>query len=350
VVNRRAVRLSLLFATALCGTAFFAAPAAEGAFRMKAMSRNLYLGTDLVPVAAAQNKADLEQRVDAAFDQVGANRPARRMALIAREIARHDPDVVGLQEAGIWRTGTKDSPSPARRVVYNYLRLLQRALRRLGLDYRLGRVEQELDIEGPSAGGVDVRFTQQDALLVRRRPGLRILRLRSGNFDAQFNFPSAVMGNIPILRGWTLADLAFRGTRFRFVNMHTEAYNDDVRIAQTRELYLRGGPARTSRSVILVGDLNSDPAGRGGQGEGAYNAITEDGGFVDTWTAANPGRAGFTFGVDAALENPDFDRRIDFVFEKGRFRTRRSQVFGGAPVGGQWPSDHKGVLTTLVHP
>jgi endonuclease/exonuclease/phosphatase family metal-dependent hydrolase len=349
VQHRIRVRLSLLVLAALCGAAFFAAPAAEAAIGIKAMSRNLYLGTDLVPVAASGDQATLERNIQAAFQQVRDNNPARRMALVAREIRRHKPDVVGLQEAGIWRTGPKGSSNPARNVAFNYLALLQRAMRRLGLRYRLVQVQPEIDIEGPSAGGVDVRFTQQDALLVRRRPGLRILRSRSDNFDARFNFPSAVLGPIPVLRGWNAADLAFRGRRFRFVNQHIEAYNDDIRIAQARELYLRGGPASTRRSVIVAGDLNSDPNGRGGQGEGAYNAMIA-GGFTDTWTAANRGNPGFTFGVDAALENADFDRRIDFVFERGRFRTLRSQLFGGAPVRGQWPSDHKGVVTTLRHP
>jgi endonuclease/exonuclease/phosphatase family metal-dependent hydrolase len=347
--HRLPVRLSLLVLAALCATAFFAAPAAEAAFKVKAMSRNLYLGTDLVPVAASGDQATLERNIQAAFQQVRDNNPARRMALVAREIRRHKPDVVGLQEAGIWRTGPKGSSSPARNVAFNYLALLRRAMRRLGLRYRLVEVQPEIDIEGPSAGGVDVRFTQQDALLVRRRPGLRILRSRSDNFDARFDFPSAVLGPIPVVRGWNSVDLAFRGRRFKFVNQHIEAYNDDIRTTQARELVARGGPARSPRPVILVGDLNSDPNGAGGQGAGGYNVVT-GAGFTDTWAAAHPGNPGFTFGVDAALENADFNRRIDFVFERGRFRTRRSQLFGGAPVGGQWPSDHKGVVATLRHP
>jgi endonuclease/exonuclease/phosphatase family metal-dependent hydrolase len=349
VQNRRPVRLSLLVLAALCGTAFFAAPAAEGAFRLKAMTRNLYLGTDLVPVAASRDRAELEQRVAAAFQQVRDNNPARRMTLVAREIRRHKPDVVGIQEAGIWRTGPKDSPTPARTVAVNYLRLLQRALRRLGQRYRLGRVEPELDIEGPSAGGVDVRFTQQDALLIRRRPGLRVRRLRSGNFDARFDFPTAVLGTIPVVRGWTLADLSFRGSRFRVVNSHLEAYSEDARVAQARELVARGGPARSSRPVILVGDMNSDPNDAGGSPSGAYDVIT-GARFTDTWAAARGSNPGFTFGLDAALRTADFDRRIDFVFERGRFRTLRSAVFGRRAVGGQWASDHAGVVSTLRHP
>lgn len=347
--NRRAVRFTLLVLAALCGVAFFAVPAAEAAFKVKAMSRNLYLGTDLVPVAASGDQATLERNVQTAFQQVADNNPARRMGLIAREIRRHKPDVIGIQEAGIWRTGPKGSSVPARNVRFNYLALLQRAMRRLGLRYRLVEVQQELDIEGASAGGEDVRFTQQDALMVRRKRGLRVLRSASDNFDTRFNFPSAVLGPIPVLRGWNSVDLAFRGRRFRVVNQHIEAYNDDVRTAQARELYLRGGPARTRRPVIVVGDLNSDPQGRGGQGQGGYEAMRA-GGFTDTWTAANRRARGFTFGVDAALEDAEFNRRIDFVFEKGRFRTRRSQLFGRSPVRGQWASDHAGVVSTLVHP
>jgi hypothetical protein len=348
--RRSPARITLLVLVALCGAAFFAAPAAEArAVRIKAMSRNLYLGTDLVPIAASRDQAELEQRVAAGFQQVRDNNPARRMTLIAREIKRHKPDVVGIQEAGIWRTGPKGDSSPARQVAFNYLTLLQRAMRRLGLRYRLGKVQPEIDIEGPSAAGVDVRFTQQDALLVKRRPGLRVRRFRSDNFDAIFNFPTQVLGNIPVLRGWTSADLSFRGRRFRFVNQHIEAYNGDIAEAQARELVRRGGPARSSRPVILAGDLNSDPEGAGGQPPGAYNAI-RGAGFTDTWVAANAESPGFTFGLDAALQNADFDRRIDYVFERGRFRTRRSLLFGASAVNGQWPSDHKGLVTTLLLP
>jgi hypothetical protein len=347
--DRFPVRLALIVVAAACAVTFLAVPAAQAAVRVKAMTRNLYLGTDLVPLAAASNQAELEQRVAAAFQQVRDNKPALRMRLMAREIARYDPDLIGIQEAGIWRTGPKGSQSPAQQVVFDYLALLQRAMRRLGLRYRLGRVEREIDIEGPSAAGEDVRFTQQDALFVRRRPGLRVHRFRSDNFDARLNFPSAVLGNIPIPRGWTSADVSLRGERFRFVNQHIEAYSDPIRTAQAQELVARGGPARSSRPVILVGDLNSDPEGRGGQGEGAYNVVRRAG-FTDTWARAHPGNPGFTFGLDAALRTPDFNRTIDYVFERGRFRTLRSQLFGGSPVRGQWPSDHKGLLTTLLLP
>ena len=101
--------------------------------------------------------------------------------------------------------------------------------------------------------------------------------------------------------------------------------------------------------MILVGDLNSDPNGAGGQGEGAYNVIT-GAGFTDTWARAHPGDSGFTFGVDAALRNATFNRRIDFVFERGRFSTLRSVLVGRSPVAGEWPSDHAGLVTTLRHP
>jgi endonuclease/exonuclease/phosphatase family metal-dependent hydrolase len=172
---------------------------------------------------------------------------------------------------------------------------------------------------------------------------------RSDSFDARFDFPSAVLGTIPIPRGWKLADLSLRGRRFRFVNQHIEAYNNDIATAQARELVGRGGPARSSRPVILVGDLNSDPEGRGGQGAGAYNVVRAAG-FTDTWARAHPGNPGFTFGLDAALRTPNVNRTIDYVFERGRLTTLRSQLFGGAPVRRQWPSDHKGLVTTLRLP
>ena len=349
--RRFSARITLLVLAALCGAAFLAAPAEARAVNVKAMTRNLYLGTDLIPIALSRDQAELERNIATGFQQVRDNNPAARMMLVAREIKRQKPDVIGIQEAGIWRTGPKGDSSPARRVVFNYLSLLRRAMRRLGLRYRLGRVQPEVDIEGPSASGVDVRFTQQDALFIRRRPGLRVQRLRADNFDAILNFPTQTLGPIPVKRGWTLADLVFRGKRFRFVNHHAEAYSEDVRVAQARELVARGGPARSSRPVILVGDLNSDPNGSGGQPAGGYNVI-RGAGFTDTWAAAHPSDPGLTCCNDAALSDPQstFDSRIDYVFERGRFRTRGSRIFGASRAGGRWASDHAGVVSTLVLP
>ena len=62
------------------------------------MSRNLYLGADIITAATAKDTPDLEQRATTLFQTVQqTNFPVRAKA-IAKEIAATHPDLVGLQE------------------------------------------------------------------------------------------------------------------------------------------------------------------------------------------------------------------------------------------------------------
>ena len=73
------------------------------------MTRNLYLGADLTP---ALQGPDVDGAVDAAYQieqQVHRTKfPSVRAALLAKEIQKAKPDIVGLQEAAWWRTGPYD--------------------------------------------------------------------------------------------------------------------------------------------------------------------------------------------------------------------------------------------------
>ena len=74
--------------------------------QLTVMTRNLYLGADLTPALQAST---VNGAVDAAFQieqQVHRTKfPSVRAALLANEIKKRKPDVVGLQEAALWRTG-----------------------------------------------------------------------------------------------------------------------------------------------------------------------------------------------------------------------------------------------------
>src|SRR4051794_1286241 len=87
------------------------AAAADNARPVKVMTRNLYLGADLnPPIRAALSAPDLPSAV-AAFGTANAhlwsivqqtNFPARAK-LLAAEIDRYQPDLIGLQEVALWR-------------------------------------------------------------------------------------------------------------------------------------------------------------------------------------------------------------------------------------------------------
>lgn len=317
------------------------------------MTRNLYLGTDLIPIVLAPSLAEFEAAASAGFAQVRATSFPRRARLIAREIRRTKPHLIGLQEVALWRTGPKDPNAAATNVAYDFLRILRRALRRIKQPYRVVRVTTEADVEGPTADGFDVRLTMRDVILVRRKTrGLRIIRRGGDNFDAAVSLETAA-GTFTSTRGYAFADVRLRGKRFRFIDTHLEAFSNPVRTAQAEELVAPGGPASVRGRVILVGDLNSDPEGAPGPEPDAWRVLT-GAGLRDTWPWLYPNRDGHACCIqDPGLTGPPtFTHRIDDVLAKGRLRPLNARIVGTHPRrsrtrSGLWASDHGGVATRI---
>ena len=347
------------FALALCLAPTAAANGGGRADRpadLTVMTRNIYLGADISKPIGQTGDAFVQANTEVWDTVRETNFPARARRL-AREIRRTKPDLIGLQEVALWRRGadgvSDGSATPARRVVYNFLRILQRRLRQAGMRYRVGAVQREADVEGPTSYGYDVRLTMRDAVLVRRRPGLRVRRGFGEQFVARFAVPSP-SGVFQVVRGWAAVDASFRGRRFRFVNTHLEAFVPSVRQAQAAELIAPGGPANHRRPVILVGDLNSDPTGADNGDPIPYQTLAAFG-FRDTWTQANPGDPGHSCCMNQEnIKDPPpapFDHRIDHILTKPRFRVTRTRIVGGNPrnrtASGLWPSDHGGHVATL---
>jgi enoyl-CoA hydratase len=312
-------------------------------------------GRRLLPPVVAPDRAEFERRAGVLWAEVqGTDFVGTRAALLAREVQRTKPDLIGLQEVALYRRGAdgvKDGPTtPATQVVYDFLRSLRRELRRRNLRYAVGVKQQEADAEAPTDAGYDVRITMHDVILVRKRRGLRVTRRLRDHYDTELVVQSQG-GTFTFTRGYAGVDVRFMGKRLRFVNTHLEAFGDDIREAQARELVARGGPLRGRRQLIVVGDMNSDPQGRESP-SGAFDVL-DDFGLVDTW----PRR--FGPGFSCCLEQSDardpdtdgFDHRIDLILAKPRLRALRGQVVGDElrdrAANGLWPSDHAGVVTRL---
>src|SRR5262249_35293714 len=117
----------VLTAAAVAVPAAMATPAKPPkGHQITVMTRNLYLGTDLTPIFTAPNAPAMFAAVASRWAQTQANDfPARAQAL-ADEIAASEPDLVGLQEAMLFRTDVPpDGPvSPAGTVAYDFVDLL----------------------------------------------------------------------------------------------------------------------------------------------------------------------------------------------------------------------------------
>src|SRR5215204_1633656 len=100
---------------------------------LKVMTRNLYPGTDFDEIFAAGTPEELVAEVAEAYGEMEAGLPAERIAGIADEIQAASPDLVGVQEAALWRIGAPFDPSPAENVTYDFLQLLLDELAARGL-------------------------------------------------------------------------------------------------------------------------------------------------------------------------------------------------------------------------
>jgi len=355
--TRRALLCALTLALVVAPAA-----SAEAAQRKKkpvdinVMTRNIYLGGDIFgPLAAGNDRAEFERLAGLLWAEVqGTDFDGTRAELLVSEIKATKPDLVGLQEVALWRRGpdgVKDgSTTPSTQVVFDFLKTFKAELKRQGLRYVVARKQEEANIETSIDAGYDVRLTMHDVILVRKRKGLRVTDRDSANYETTIGVPTPV-GTLTSTRGWTSVDVTLKRKKLRFVNTHLEAAGDDVREAQARELIARGGPLRTKKQVIVVGDFNSDPQGRESP-SGAFDILAGFG-LVDTWPRRfGPGFSCCLNQSDARDTNADgFDHRIDLILAKPKLRAIRGEVVGDelsdrAP-NGLWPSDHAGVVTKL---
>ncbi len=348
------------------------------------MTRNLYLGADINrPVRAASGRTG-----PAALVALGlANNEVRKIVdetdfavrsrLLAAEIATARPDVVGLQEVALWRSGPLQLDQPGRlnasTVDYDFLSMLLTELARRQVSYDVVQAQEESDVEGPAflgnprAGTArlarDVRLTLRDVILVRTAAGITVRDRGSGQYAARIQIELA---GIPYryIRGFAWADLKIGKTRFRFVTTHLESRSADVNLAQADELLAGPAGVRPGLTVIAC-DCNSDPQDQTVApsdtvpAAAAYTRLTSSGGFADAWLAQRlPAGPGFTSWMGETLRDPtaQLSRRIDLVLARGlrpeQLAACRAEVTGNEPADrdpgtGLWPSDHAGVVVQI---
>ena len=404
--SRRAGLVGLIAALSLCLVPGVA-DAAKGKGKKKGhelnvMTRNIYLGADLTPALRANN-------IDAAIDaggqivnQVHATRfPSVRAALLAKEILKQRPDVVGLQEVALWRTGPLDLNAALNKApvatqvdplagdflteLSNQLAQQRKKGKKKGKGkkgasaaakkgkptppkYRVAVVKPEFDFELPvnnGSGGLaaanrNERLTMQDAILVRK--GVKVSNPTSGTFNALLRVQLAGFLNIDVTRGWTAVDVKARGRKFHVVNTHFEAFDSQasnnasngiaypqggIRQAQAQELV--AGPANQART-LLIGDLNSNsPAGTGQvAGDTLAFQTVQAAGFRSVAIKPPP--------FSCCISDPNLTVAgpvgVDHVVDHILANSKKVRFSKGAVTSsrgsGLWSSDHFGVASRLL--
>jgi endonuclease/exonuclease/phosphatase family metal-dependent hydrolase len=349
--NSRRATAALL--TALCACAALPAAASAKPGDLKVMTRNVYLGADLIPLAVPAPLAAFEQAAAQRFQTVQANDfPTRAKALTA-EIRKAKPDIVGVQEATIWRRGAdgvKDGPQThATEVIYDSSKALQKALKAAGSPYKEVVGRAWFDFEAPTALGYDVRVTQRDVILVRKGSKLKVRKTFRGQFTNHFD-PTTPVGVARQLRGWVGVDATLARKRVRFVSTHLEAYSPAIADQQMQQLLSKSGPMGSKkRKSILVGDYNSAPGANANdrgttRTDNAYDSAIKAGFRNDL-----PPRKTCCFAEDLRSTAKPLETWIDHVLVRSRPRIKvlRSGIVGTKQVGGLYPSDHAGVTATL---
>jgi endonuclease/exonuclease/phosphatase family metal-dependent hydrolase len=339
-------RIRTALAAAFVGLCVLAPGVAQAAnAEPTVMTRNLYLGASLTPIAvAAATGGDVGQAALAAFQNaVGAdgthprNNFQVRAPAIAAEIGATHPDLVGLQEVSKFIVNGS--------TFLDYEPALLGALSAQGLHYAVVREQPETDISAP-VSGLGVAELQLSNIILKRtdRPDLVVTNAQGASFQNQATF----LGQ-SINRNWESADVTLGPKDFKFLNTHLESENDAMSTLQAKELI--AGPLRSTKPVIAVGDYNSGPVSKE---QGAYNVLTaqNQGKMRD---AANAGLTCCRGELLSDLTN-GLEERIDFVFTNpASVKTLSAQRVGvdpfATPFGfSEFPSDHTGVVATLRVP
>jgi endonuclease/exonuclease/phosphatase family metal-dependent hydrolase len=381
-------RVGLLVALVVVALAGFAAvaqakpkPAKPKGTEVTVMTRNLYLGADLTP---AINSTSIQSFIEATgeiFRTVDASNFPVRAKGLAEEILEQEPDLVGLQEAALWRTAepsllaVKSGIPTATTVKYDFLAELLKQLNKKGKTYRAVVVNPEFDFEAPAdyngqphdgpGGGspgllenaeINARLTMRDVILAQVGAGVHTSNPQSGHYAHLLVEKVAGSAEVAVTRGWASIDATVRGSRkFHFVDTHLEAFDPasvvpSIRAQQAAELVGPGGPADPANHlpVILLGDLNSDVKTEVQPGDGQAYRVVTGAGFRER-SAEKPLGCCIN-SVDLKGGNVgQMNHKVDHILTDAPKQVKlvSAAVTGREKHRGWWDSDHAGLASTL---
>lgn len=357
---------------------------ADDATNVRAMTRNLYVGANLFrilePVMSEEEFLILAGDI---VDTALQSKFQERAKLVADEIERTDPHVVGLQEVSKI-TGTPFFPGTGVFPDVDFLAILEGELAARGLNYVVpgGAISDNADVLVPAlvpvAPGVRIPFVvnlvDRDVVLVRG--DIAYSNADSGNY-----FVNAVITvggmDLEFTRGWGSVDISLEGHSYRFLNTHLEVNTSEgaatVQAFQTVELLLGlGGPGTgilTQLAInhgplpmVLTGDFNSAPDGPCIHpfcaDFGTPYQLLSFAGFQDVWNLRKNknNETENTCCFEETLDDPDtmgLLQRLDHIWVSGGIPVKGATVktvgdeFKRRTDDGLFPSDHLGVFARM---
>lgn len=320
------------------------------------MTYNVYQGTELQNSVSSTTPFGFILGATQDVAMMRQTNFAERAQSLAAEIDAAHPDLIGMQEVALWRTGpvtpAPDVSTRALAVEQDFLGILLDALRARGLRYELVASVNNFDVQSPTfvrGGFMNVRLTDRDVIIARSGQhddgddarSFTLSNPRSANFLTNLQLPTAV-GPVTVTEGWASVDVATRAGSVRFVTTHLDAFAPPIRLAQAREIL--GGPANTTLPVVLAGDLNTTEA------TDTYAAL-RGAEFGDVWAQLRPSDSGFTCCQKLPeVNNPvsSLSERIDLMLLRGAVTAKTINRVGATVLSltssGLWPSDHAGLV------
>ncbi len=312
---------------------------------LRVVTYNVDPGSHLAPLVAAATPQALPAAMDQVWTEVSmSNIPGRAVAL-AREIAQHATDVVGLQGAALWTVNG--------RVAYDFLGLLRRDLRAFGQHFIVAAAAPTPVVDLPDAAGNLIGCIDRTAILVNADMSGRAFSIHRPATGVYMDHSNLQIGGphgmlLPSWGSWACVNLVNSQDAdhtFRFVTTRMDSQDPSVAAEQVDELL--AGPGQVHIQGVFAGDFGAPP------GSLAYQEMFLQGGFYDTWLQRHALQSGFTSG-EPSLSDPvrELQSRTDFVFIRVGLTIAAVEEIGTLPgeqaPTGLWPSDHAGLRNNLI--
>jgi endonuclease/exonuclease/phosphatase family metal-dependent hydrolase len=365
------------------------APANAEGDEVNVMIRNIYLGADVS--VALDLIPDLPAAAQFMWDQVAATNFTQRAPVLANELAREQPAVVGIQEATVWecRSGLFGEST----VIFNFLDQLLEATKAAGVEYVIAAKDGNeavnpgytipaipflTNVNDPitfqpifGSDSAACGFTISDALLVRADLATDVVAVGTGDYQAAYAVVPVIF---EVTRGYAWADLKLPQGTTRFVTTHLESVwdPDSVPVGAQQANELVAVASEWTMPLVVMGDFNADP--RDPRPEGASNpgeqpdtttgceaqadsptAESANATCNAYWAMINAGfvdagpdpldPTNYTWGAEALLAGPDLARlaqvkdnpfgysdRFDYIFVRNGVTVDAVKL-----IGASWP-------------